>query len=47
LLLAGKVDTDVGRTVVYAVSVQRQLVEKAEVERRLIEVEKLLARRHA
>lgn len=47
-LLAGKVDADTGRAVVYAVSVQRQLIEKSELAQRLIEVEKLLAqRRHA
>ena len=47
-LLAGKVDADTGRAVVYAVSVQRQLVEKSELAQRLIEVERLLSqRRHA
>ena len=47
-LLSGKVDADTGRCVIYAVSVQRQLVEKSELAQRLIEVERLLAqRRHA
>lgn len=47
-LLAGKVDPDLGRAVIYAVSVQRQLVEKSELAQRLIEVERLLTqRRHA
>jgi len=47
-LMAGTLDVDVAKVVVYAVSVQRQVVEhaeKAELEKRLVEVERLLAQR--
>ena len=47
-IMAGTLDVDTAKVVVYAVSVQRQVVEhaeKAELEKRLVEVEKLLAQR--
>ncbi len=47
-VMAGTLGVDTARTVVYAVSVQRQVVEhaeKAELEKRLVEVERLLAQR--
>jgi len=47
-VMAGTLDIDVAKVVVYAVSVQRQVVEyaeKAEIEKRLVEVERLLAQR--
>ena len=47
-VMAGTLDADTAKVVVYAVSVQRQVVEhaeKAELEKRLVEVERLLAQR--
>ena len=47
-VMAGTLDVDTAKVVVYAVSVQRQVVEhaeKAELEKRLVEVERLLAQR--
>jgi hypothetical protein len=47
-LMAGTLDADTAKVVVYAVSVQRQVVEhaeKAELEKRLVEIERLLAQR--
>jgi hypothetical protein len=44
-VLDGTLDADRARAVVYAVSVQRQLVEAHALERRVAAVEALLARR--
>ncbi len=47
-VMAGTLDVDTAKVTVYAVSVQRQVVEhaeKAELEKRLVEVERLLAQR--
>lgn len=43
--LGGKIAPDVARVVLYGVSIQRQLLESSDVEKRLIDVERLLARR--
>ena len=46
--LAGTVEPDVARAVLYGISIQRALIEASGLEKRLAEVERLLAqRRHA
>jgi hypothetical protein len=44
-VLAGTVEADAARVVVYAVSVQRQLIEVASLERQVSELERLHARK--
>lgn len=43
--LAGTVEPDVARVVLYGISIQRALIEASGLEKRLAEVERLLARR--
>jgi hypothetical protein len=46
--LAGQIEPDVARAALYAVSIQRVLIEATDLQTRLAEVERLLAqRRHA
>src|SRR5215213_1427695 len=44
-LLAGRVEVDVARTLAYCASVQKGLVETAELEKQVAELERLQARR--
>jgi hypothetical protein len=44
-VLAGTVDPDVAKVCLYGVSIQRQLIEVAELERQVAELERLQARR--
>ena len=42
-VLSGKIPPDVGRVVLYGVSIQRQLLESGDLERRVVELERRIA----